>query len=365
MLNNIKQMINEKAAMLEAADIILDSTDLDDAIVLGEAGDDTDELTDTEGTANINEDDDEDEKDNEEKEDDDSEDDEDKGGEDLLNSKLDDEEPTEPAEPVSQPTSTPENDLLNSPIDGDSIPTPVGAQTGEPVDPTDDILSMSIDMRSNTLNDTLPVPPSNAVDSIMSTSISNNMRIDSGFGGSSVDDPLMNTPIDGSPSDTIMNTPIGDKPDEISEDDDLAVDSDLSSTMDAAASAATGGFGESAGITESLNNLQSNMVALHSIFSEAISIGGDDKNDDSDSGGDVPADEKSDDTSDSDKEDENTVTSAVRDKVSEADTDSFTTDTGSEGPSAADAKALFQKLSTITKNVEDAKSALMNLTSGK
>lgn len=143
MLNHIKQLIQEKKEILEAANIIMEDhimDDIDNTIVLGEDSSSFEDQT-----------------------------------------------------PESSEASFENDDVDNEPIDdgnmtGNEDGSSSSTEPEEPDDPTfdpiDDILSSTIDLRSNTLTDALPIPPSNARDAIDDNGEDDimNMRIDSGFG---------------------------------------------------------------------------------------------------------------------------------------------------------------------------------------
>lgn len=298
MLNSVKAMILEKQEYLEAAQIIFEDAvdvDIDNLIILNESAEDPEDENDMDDIKDVEK------NENDEDEVSDPSPEEDLGGTEIT----DNDEPDEPAE----------DDVLNSPIgnnedeptladDGD-LPDIVGKQTGEPIrDDIDDFLNVSVDLRSNTITDVLPVPPNNAGEAIASDDILSS-RIDSGFGNeedlpftaSSNDDDIMNENMEESYT--------------IDTSDDL--------------------------------------------FSEAISLDGGSES------ADEPDDEKSsEETPDEDlgntPEDigENEVTSAVRDKVAEADV-------AEEGEVKSTSKEdLLKKLGSITKSLEDAKRAVMN-----
>jgi hypothetical protein len=322
MLNNIKQMINQQKAYLEEAEMILEDGigNIDDAIVLGEEADDIPDDTDMD-ESNIP---------------DDNSLDED-GNDNIENADVNDEpelnndEPEEPSvndEPEPDVASGEDDDIMNAdtndevtptpedtPVEDEigsadinDIPEPVGAQTGEPVaDNDDDILSMEIDMQSNTPTDTLPIPPAGAAGAIVSDDDIATQNIDSGFGNS--------------------------EPDDISGAD---VSAPVSSTV-----APTG---ESSGYTE------------------AITIDGAEGNDDR---GDGSSDDSGTPDEGMSDEGENGVTSAVRDKVAEADTGDEgledmddSSDFSSDGGSGSKDE-IFKKLSNLTKSLEDAKAAVI------
>ena len=179
-----------------------------------------------------------------------------------------------------------EDDILDAPIDDGSSDdfdniNLVGRQTGEPIELSDDdILSVTIDLKSNTVTDVLPVPPDNAGEAISDDVLST--RVDSGF------------------------------------EDDSSYKGESTS------------------------------------FLEGISLsGGDDAANDS---ADEPA------VDDNSPADENEVTSAVKDKVAEAEPDDEPIDDGSGedmGGSSSAKEELMKKLSSITKSLEDAKNAVL------
>lgn len=172
MLSEIKNMINQKNAYLEASSAIFEDAQgvsLDDVIVLGE---DTEDPT-------IGEAGDEDTNENE--------------------PAVGSDEPMDDV--VSEPVDN-EDSMDDGAIGSDDLPTPIGAQTGEPVaDNIDDLLTAEIDLKSNTLRDVLPVPPANAGEAIASDDILN-QHIDSGFGGEDEGaateeaDDILDSPID-------------------------------------------------------------------------------------------------------------------------------------------------------------------------
>lgn len=316
MLNEIKAMIKQQTDYLEAAQLLFeDGTEsaLDDSIILGEETEDPeveDIKEEDEGEEEI-----EDTDDSEEEKEDKKDDEEDK---DIMDEPLDDE---------SEDEDKGEDDLLNSsigddgepplPLPGDnSLPTPVGRQTGEPISgDMDDILSLTLDMRSNTARDVLPIPPSNAAEAINDDSLLS-QKIDSGFGD---DTP----PAENNMINTTPNTEGG------SEGESDLLDSSLDD----------GGNG--------------------SQFTEAINIGDETSTSDNGGtaaeeppvdGGEVPPDENN--GADS-PEPENDVTSAVRDKVAEMDDQTSGTTKDSK-------EDLLKKLGNITKSLEDAKKAVMS-----
>ena len=218
------------------------------------------------------------------------------------------EDEVKPEEPVEEP----KEDLLDASLDdpstpGETLPEPVGAQTNEPAEAGDDIiLSTEIDLNSNTPNDTLPTPPVNAADAVEGET--DNARVDSGFEGEE------EHPAD---DESLLDTPIDD------EDEDEPKE-------------------ESSTITE------------------AISVGepveepadGENKEDgkpvdeqNPEEGPEEPVEEP--------KEEDNPVTAAVKDRVSEMNAEDDV------NQNSDNKEALFKKLSSLTKGIEDIKASLL------
>lgn len=290
MLNGIKSMINAKKSFQEAAEIILEDAsgaNLDDLIVLGEDTDlpepDEDDVNNDNDNNVKNEPEDNSSNDNIIPED---------------NNKTDDNSSNDGI--MDTPITDNEGDGLEEPLPipgDDTLPTPVGKQTGEPITDTDDILNVSIDLKSNTVNDVLPVPPSNAGEAIASDDILS-QKIDSGFGN-----------------------------EENSENPEL-----------------------------------SNEDEGNDLLSEAITLDDSDKGEPeggSDEGTEESSSENGSTNEEGSKGEESLVTSAVRDKVNEADTEESLTDDLSDN-SNSKKDDLLKKLGNITKNIEDAKKAVMD-----
>lgn len=328
MLQSIKQMINQKKAFVEAAELILEDDKIDDAIVLSD-NDDENDLDDKPEEKDSPEELSTPEEKHEEEEEDpnDPEANVDHSHEELPDDMTKDQD---------------QNDILNMSLD-DDLPTPVGAQTGEPANiGTDDILSTEIDLATNTPIDTLPTPPSGAADAVQSDSIMN-MEIPSGFGE--------DAPTDGG---------TGDIPDP---NPDVPVPNSESSVFD---------INLDSPVTESYSSPLDDIMNME--ITEAISIG--DSNDESDG---KPADGGNNDNvapdegeTPDDTQSDNAVTSAVKDKVNEAETndqppaddgtDESTGDDSNADSFAGDSTAaatskeeLMKKLSNLTKNIEDIK----------
>ena len=341
MLKGIKEMINQKKCFQEAAEIIMEDVDgsnLDDLIILGEDKDypEPDEDDDEKDEGKHKEPDgDEDgsgESDNDGDEPTHTEPDGDEDG--SKPSDGDGDEPPTHPEPDGDENGEGEpdgddDDILGSsintsepteqpmPLPGEDLPTPVGIQTNEPITGNlDDILDVTIDLKSNTVKDILPIPPANAGEAIASDDILS-QKIDSGFGEENGDDA------------DIMGMSSGE------ESGDDIMDSEID------------------GLEENTLLNTGNETPL----TEAISLGDDNSNNE---GGDEPPtnDGSAGDPPAEDGGEENAVTSAVRDKVEEAD---ISDDTGIDGESSDNKKdELLKKLGNITKNLEDAKKAIMN-----
>ena len=158
MLNTIKDLIKQKTAFQEAADLILEDEQIDDSIILLHEESDDLEISEDAPAEEEN-----------------KEDAPEEGEAPAENG--DDQSAETPAE--DKPEDKPEDgDILDQPIE-DELPEPVGTQTGEPAEIGDgDILSTEIDLATNTPNDTLPVPPAGAADVVPGADTT---RVDSGF----------------------------------------------------------------------------------------------------------------------------------------------------------------------------------------
>lgn len=310
MLNDIRRMILEKKDYQEAASIIFEDGmgNLDDQIVLGEENDKPVE------------------KDEPTVPPEDSEGNEEPGTPSEDEENVPPAEPEEDQEPNPDPEPTPsDEDQTNPSPDGDEtpmpvpagedeLPTPVGKQTGEPIEDADDLLDVSIDLKSNTIRDVLPVPPSNAGEAIGGEDDDDllGQRIDSGFGG---EDQESNPEpqVDMEPATPPENNPPESEPPVESGENDEQL-------------------------------------------TEAITLGNDAPAADAGSDDTPPADagDPPPDDNGGNPTEENPVTSAVKDKV-----DEITSDEGS-GDTAMSKDDLLKKLGNITKSLEDAKKAVMN-----
>lgn len=298
MLNMLKNLIKERKTYLEAADLLLEDEELDDSIVLGEEGDeDIPEESSDDGGSDFSMD---------------------EGGDD-------------------------EEDMLN-----DTLPEPVGAQTGEPAQVgDDDILGATIDLATNTQTDVLPIPPANATDAIDGS-----------------DDDIMNTKVDDTynddDSEDLSDFPDedGDKPDEDKEDDIMSTPIKDDSEGEDKKDDDESDNKDDADKEESSDEFD--------MMSEAISIGGD-------AGAAPPADTQADPNAvapdvapDTGAGQDNAVTAAVKDKVGEVAAEPTVDDTGEvpteEQPADVEASKndLLKKLSSLTKNIEDMKTSIIN-----
>ena len=215
---------------------------------------------------------------------------------------------------TSDSPEEPENDdLEDTPIssgdsDDDDIFGGLGDDSSDsaPVEPNDDdIMSVELDLRSNTMLDVLPMPPSGAAEAIPSNSLLDT-QITSGF-----DDE---------------GNLVGDDGDSPQEDD--------------------------------LMSSHEDELLDEAVYDEGISLGGADDPDES-----APDEDASSDSKTSDGE-ETPVTAAVRSKVADVEPDdddimSSSID-GDESSGDGSKDAVMKKLSSITKGIEDAKTMLLS-----
>lgn len=231
--------------------------------------------------------------------------------EDAEDEKKPEEKPEEDEVKPEEPVEEPKEDPLDAPLDdpstpGETLPEPVGAQTNEPAEAGDDIiLSTEIDLNSNTPNDTLPTPPVNAADAVEGET--DNARVDSGFEGEE------EHPTD---DESLLDTPIDDE----GEDEPK---------------------GESSTITEAIS------------VGEPVEEPAEENKEDE-----KPADEQNpeegpEEPAEEPKEEDNPVTAAVKDKVSEMNTEDDV------NQNSDTKEALFKKLSSLTKGIEDIKASLL------
>ena len=173
MLNMIKNIIKEKKAYQESAEIIMEDDKLDDSIILG----DTEEV---------------------------------KGGEIPA---ADPENPEE--KPEEKPAEKPDPTIEQPPVEN---PEPAPADTSE-------ILSTEINLATNTSTDTLPVPPASASDTVDTDDILNT-SIDSGFGN----EPAEPVKSDTSSEEDILSASIDDTATSAPADDNAPAEEDILKT---------------------------------------------------------------------------------------------------------------------------------------
>lgn len=405
MINSIRNMINSKQEYLKEAEVIVEDVsgaNLDDLIVLGESG-----------TYNSfmesEEDENESEMDNEtgvENEDEDN----------LENDESDDSEmSTEDNDGdvggIEEPNTLPNNDEGNNgsfDIMDHSPATDTTVEPTEPIiDPLEDILNTQINLKSNTVTDTLPIPPSNAGDAIVDNDDIMNQRVDSGFGGDDnsttpVENPAISTSEESDTTDLSLEESDQMRWKKVFEKANMLVsadggkgyhledvpyilycascanknkkpvsknefntDSKFSSLKKDVYTKISSMIRNNkfSVVCESIEELYTNSELMS--FTEAISIGDDNNQSDDNQSTEPPADlgDASGDTNDANSDSgadntpeegsaENDVTSAVRDKVEESEMD--------DGVSADDPKAiLLKKLGNLTKSLEDTKSEIL------
>lgn len=382
MLNGIKDQIKKQKEMLEAAEIIFEDgsgRNIDDQIVLGQTpqafNEDADH--DDEGSEELKldgEDAGTDDGAEKPEEGDDPEADlntsdigdepadpeaDGKPDEDPAPAEPDDigndavEDPVEPTPDPGPVTAAGDSGSEPLPMPGDDIPQTVGRQTGEPAQ-DDNVVDVNLDLQSNTLRDVLPVPPAGAASAVVSDQM--DQHVDSGFGGDGepapAGDPATPPAVESPATEPAPATdPVpGDKPTPAEEGTDPSAD-------------LSGDIGNDDAGTEDKP------------VTEAITLGGDTGTEEPApaaeekpaEGGDAPltaADAGTDPAPAEDPaaadpaaepapdegEGENPVTAAVRDKVAESETPS----------PEANKEELLKKLGNITKNLEDAKKAVMS-----
>ena len=340
MLNTIKSMILEKESLMEAADLLLEETQLHhipNSMILGEEGDDVEPDFGDDSSASTSDDMSEGE---ESSEDDEPEEKDDNQNDLTLNDDDDD------SEIMDQNIS---DELQDQDVDDgndqrfpgdDDLPEPVGKQTGEPINPDNDLLSTEIDLTTNTMKDTLPVPPGNASDAVGGDMM--DQRVDSGYG----DDD----------SDEDDNCPPGGC---VELNDDQKQNPMLSKLADMI----NHSNGDSIRVDQ-LKSLFGDMEG-NDLLSEAITLGDppEDNNDTKDNNDDDKTPAEGDDKKEEDEgdtpPDDNIVTAAVKDKVAESDDDLDTGNGATDGNDSVK-NALLKKLSNLSKNIEDAKKQIID-----
>lgn len=235
------------------------------------------------------------------------------------------EEPAEvPEETKDEPATDPTEDNIDEP--NDDLPEPVGAQTNEPIsDDSVNLLDVEINISTNTMDDVLPVPPANAQDAVPSDVM--DQQIDAGFGGGEPEDEPEAPVADTS---NMMDDPI-DQPAANARELENNVDHDL------------------------MNDDIDAPVEESTAMTEAISIGDEPIPDDST---DAPSEEPA----APDAAQESPVTTAVKDKVEEADTplEDPIEEPATEEPTEDEGKkAIMNKLSSLTKSLEDVKAMML------
>lgn len=300
MLKMIKKLINEKDDFLEAAEMILEDgmCDLDDAIILGEDTDSDENELPTDGEGEDNQDDKEPES-SEEKNDDGNEDDD----KDILDEPIDDEGPSNPVDDSIMNQSITDDEPETTSTEDTPLSIPGDNDLPEPVSNVtgepiadDGILSLELDLGTNTPKDILPVPPANAGDAVAGDDMGT-QRIDSGFGG---DDEISSVASTENIEDDLLSEAI------------TIADSDPEEKP-------------SEGETSSTEAPAEGDINIEDPVSEP-----------------------------GDTSEDNPVTAAVKDKVAEAEEPAY------DGDADAIKEDLMKKLGNITKNLEDAKRAVMS-----
>lgn len=270
---------------------------------------------------------------------------------DIMNTDIsDDSDNDDVTEDEVEPESS-EDDILDAPIDDGSSDdfdnlSLVGRQTGEPIELTDDdLLSVTIDLKSNTITDVLPVPPDNAGEAVNDDILST--RVDSGFEEAFFNEFRFRE-IRGDSPEMDGVEKLRDKKKRSLADSplaklarDLEYDPTLTTTYDPPP------WKQKLRDDDNVNESDS--------FLEGITLSGGD-----DAGNDSTDEPAADDNNP--PADENEVTSAVKDKVAEAEPDDEPMDDESGddlGGSSSAKEALMKKLSSITKSLEDAKNAVL------
>ena len=231
------------------------------------------------------------------------------------------------------------DNLLNEPIGGDVGGDDMGENPFEEPpqdDNIEDILDVSIDLKSNTIKDVLPVPPENAGEAINDDIL--NSRISSGF----EDDDTTPSQEDDIPS----------------EEDDIvpAEEKDILNSK----------IGETEDVKdqeESPEEMGESFDILNSLLNEAITLDGEEGGGETPPAETAPA-EPATQTTDAppDTGGDNAVTAAVKDKVSEVQTVDPTPDvTTTPNPGGVEgAKVVHDQLSKVTMEIEKAKKAIVD-----
>lgn len=393
MLKSVRDMISAQKQCIEAASLILEAgKSLDDIIVLGEAApgpvppptDDTEPINPAAENP------------------DDAGDPEPSGDPDAV--------PSE--EPLDSPAEGPEGGEEPLPVPGaDDLPEPIGKQTGEPpISADDDLLNMQVNLSSNTLRDVLPQPPANAADAIGDEDDIMKTRVDAGFGGDEGDaggkDDFVDPATPPVPQSNVPADPVGGPEASPGPDSGIPVDNggeggpedtptppveeESGDLLSAPMSESSGGTKKvtgkakeniAAGLEDKIKKCD-NQVKLSDLdddgakkdgksFSEAITMddggaqqpaadpnaqpaaGGDDGITEPpvDTGASAEGGGTATDTAAEEPAPENDVTAAVKDKVAEV--------TGPTPGTSTTTEDLLNKLSNVTKNIEDIKKGLV------
>ncbi|MCM1439701.1 MAG: hypothetical protein NC131_10970 [Roseburia sp.] len=363
MLNEIRDMIKAQQQCMEAASLIMEAgRSLDDIIVLGEDADKIDPVPAEEPTE-------------------DPELEPGDGGEGPDDGPGDGDvgepgEPTDDNPPLPGEDSVPPaegEEPLPNPGD-DDLPEPVGRQTGEtPVSSDDDLLNMEVNLGSNTLRDVLPQPPANAADAIADGDLLNT-RVDAGFGGEDPDDGAP-TPNDDFVDPVNPPAPQSDVPP--AEGEEPAGDPGAGESVPPVDNGGDGAGENPAPVGEEDGDLlgasmDEEPVGESASLTEAITLGdepqpaaqpaGDQQQQPAeggdgiseppvDAGTETPTDGAAVETPAEEPAEDNEVTAAVKDKVSEVEEPTPGTSITKED--------LLNKLSNVTKNIEDIKKGLV------
>lgn len=411
MLNQIKQMIQEKQSFLESTDIIFEDAsgiNLDDQIILGEASaDEFDE------DPELPEEPVEVENPMEDKPVTPEEVSEPVG--DIMDQPIPGTEVEKPVEPevdiMDQSIGNNDQDVLDAPVEGgmessEELPEPVGAQTGEPVNPLNDIMNIEVDLGSNTVKDVLPVPPAAAHEVVPSEDEETpTQHVDAGFSKDAIADangeePTLGPAVEPSPEaiSPEPEVPVAPVEEPVAEEpmkessmsfigsyfESIGLDANrVDDENDNYEESSEKPYEETATKTEpepviepeeesesdEKKNEEKEEVkkesselpdfSLDNIFSEAITM--------ADGGDEAPSEKPADEEAPVEEPvegEKSAVTAAVEDKVaeSEAEEETFTDDIGEADMSGGSESKMdiLKKLSNITKSIEDAKKAVMN-----
>lgn len=334
MLNSIKGLIQSKKAYMEAAQLIMEDTEIDDSIVLDETP-----VAKTEEIEKIQE-----------------EEPVQKPvevPEETPASTADDAETAAEEKPEGTPAGTaeetPASEETPLQVPGtEELPAPAAAPTGEPVsDDSVNIMTAEIDLTTNTQTDVLPVPPVNAADAVEDEDLMNQV-IDSGF--DQEQPPIQDTQ-------GVMTDPV-DEPQQAAPVENPVESSLVEEKATPEVTEACKNCDEQK-IEEKCESKEEEVKKESTeddLLTEAISLG----DEPVEGGEESSTDETS--TEDSgekapDENKENDVTSAVKDKVEEITSDDNTEP--EDGGTVNGNDLLMKKLSSLTKSIEDAKALVL------